>query len=115
MARKNKCDDVLLVSILSYLIIGIIWYFLDDDAKTSLTKFHVKQALNILLISIILNILFDILNGVTFGFLIILEPIYLVIQVILFVLWVIGIIYAAQTLEKEIPIIGKFAKKYLKF
>lgn len=114
MDKKNK-DDGKICAILAYLLIGIIWYFADDNMKKNdFAKYHVKQGLNLIVISIGLGILWSFL-----GFTIILIPIIFIIapilNIILFVLWIIGIINAINNKKKEVPIVGKFAKKYLSF
>lgn len=117
MAKKENDK---LIMILSYFIIGIIWYFVDDKQQSKNTKFHVKQALNLFVlafgISILFGILFGILGFVTFGiFNIFAGPINVILQLILLVLWIIGIINAINGKNKELPVIGAFAKKYLTF
>ncbi|MFT4311788.1 MAG: DUF4870 domain-containing protein [Candidatus Woesearchaeota archaeon] len=108
------------VSALSYILVGIIWYFVDKKAQNTKTKFHVKQALNLLIISFIagfvISILSTIIGIVTFGLgLILVVPIALLIQVGLFILWIIGLINAINLNQKDIPVIGGFASKYLTF
>ena len=50
-----KDDNSKLVAILSYFLVGVIWYLVDEKVKKSpLAKFHVKQALNLMIISIVL-------------------------------------------------------------
>ena len=140
MAQKNnKEDDEKLVIILSYFLIGIIWYFIDEKLqKSKLVKFHVKQALNLFIIGFAINIILEFLNLV-FGFLsffsflnfifnsffdilfflsfldFIFKFIFKIICLFLFVLWVIGLINGINLEKKEIPLIGSFANKYLKF
>lgn len=107
-------------AILSYFLIGIIWYLLDDKMKRdSLAKYHVKQSLNLAIIgfifSIALGIFSTIFTLITFGIgAILLVPLYAVIGIFWFVIWLIGIINAAKGKQEEVPIIGKFADKYLK-
>ena len=38
-----------------------------------------------------------------------------IVGFVIFVLWIIGLIYAINETKKPIPIIGQFAEKYLKF
>lgn len=117
MAKKE--NDKLII-ILSYFLIGIIWYFVDDKQQNKNTKFHVKQALNLFILSFGVSILFAILTGVlsliTLGiFSIIAGPINTILQLIFLILWILGIINAVNGKNKEIPVIGPFAKKYLTF
>lgn len=109
---KEQVENEKLVAILSYFFVGMIWYLADEKVKKSgFAKFHFKQALILLIVSVALSILSSILALVTlgmFGF------IAWIINIIILVLWIIGVINAANMKEKELPVIGGFAKK-LKF
>lgn len=110
MAKKGNEK---LVSILSYFIIGIIWYFVDEKIrKSNMVKFHVKQAMNLVIISIVLGIIFSWMAFWAFG---VFYLIYLAIRFVLLVLWIIGLINAIHLRQKEIPLIGWMAEKYLTF
>ena len=90
-------------AILSYLLIGVIWYFADEKmGKNSFVKFHVKQALVLLILSLGGMILMNML------FLFWLIPLY---NIVVLVFAVIGIINANNGEKKELPLIGQFAKK----
>ncbi len=116
MKKKRVAQNQLLVSILAYFLVGIIWYFLDENVQGSLAHFHVKQALNVFVISVGLGLLHSILGILTFGILLVLlAPAFALLQFVLFIFWIIGIVFAAQEKEEEIPIIGNFANKYLFF
>lgn len=105
-----------LVSALSYILVGIIWYFVDDKVKNKNTNFHVKQALNLFVIYLIFNIAFSILTIITLGFLTpVIALLSYIVGIILLILWIIGLIYAIQEEKKEIPVIGQFASRYLNF
>lgn len=99
-------------AILSYLLVGIIWYFADDKMrKNNFAKFHAKQGLNMLIIGVILSV---VLNILMFA----LSFLWFVVQIIWLawlVLWIIGIVNAATGKLKPVPVIGGFADKYLKF
>ena len=100
-------DNGKLCAILAYLLIGIIWYFVDDNMKNKeLAKFHVKQSLVLLILSITLQIVGTILPVI--GWFIILP----LASLFTFVWWIIGIIYAAKGEMKELPLIGGYAKKF---
>ena len=108
-------EDGKACAILSYLLVGIIWYFADDKMKkNSYVKHHVKQGLNLIVISIALSIVFSILMMT-----IILIPVIVVISPIvniaLLVLWIFGLVYVIKGDTKDVPLVGKFAKKYLTF
>jgi len=94
-------------AILAYLLVGIIWYFADEKMKANeFVKFHVKQAL--------ILIIFSIVGSMALGMTIILAWLIPLYQVAIFVILIIGIINANNGDKKELPIIGKFAK-LLKF
>jgi len=107
VATTSNEDNGKLCAILAYLLVGIIWYFADDNMKNrELAKFHVKQSLVLLIISITLQIVGTILPII--GWFIILP----LASLFTFVWWIIGIIYAAKGEMKELPLIGGYAKKF---
>ncbi len=106
----KKDSNVKIVSILAYFLIGIIWYFADGKVrKNQIAKFHVKQALNLFIINVVLSIvasmflfgLFGLLSGI--------------INLAMLVFWILGLINAINQNKAAIPIIGQFAEKYLRF
>ena len=106
MVKKDDHDRA--VAILSYFLVGIIWYFVDDEVKNAFTKHHVKQALNLIIISVVGNVglvIIPFLGWVILPF----------FQIFILILIILGIINAINGSKKEIPIIGSFAEKYLKF
>ncbi len=116
---KSNYGNRVAVSILAYLLIGIIWYFVDEDAKKdSITRFHVKQGLVLLIFSIIYSIvvsiivtilatIFIFIPGVGLALIMVFNLLYL----IPLILMIIGIVNAAGEKETELPIIGKFGNK----
>jgi uncharacterized membrane protein len=119
----KDAEDGKVCAILSYLLVGIIWYFADDKMrKNNFAKFHAKQGLILLIVSIILSIAVSILSAIFtpllfmggLGIIWIISIIWYAVSLVLFVLWLIGIIAAATGKEKSLPIIGGFAKS-LKF
>lgn len=110
---KKEGNNNNLCAILSYLLIGIIWYFLDKDMKKdSFVRFHVKQGLVLLLFGIVWSIFLNILFGISmFGFF---YPLFWSMRILSYVplvFAILGIINAANNKKKELPIIGKFAEK----
>ena len=67
-AKASSGKDVsegMACAILAYILIGIIWFFVDDKMKKNkFVKFHVKQALVLLVVSIILSIIGAILTSI---------------------------------------------------
>jgi len=116
----NSVDEGKAVAVLSYLLIGIIWFFADDKMrKNSFAKFHVQQALVLLIFSIaiavlnaILGVIIGVISLVTLGLGSVLVIIPTLIALIPLVFWIFGVVYSLQGAEKELPIIGKFGKKF---
>ncbi len=110
MSNKNtstttEIQQGKICAMLAYLLIGIIWYFVDEKMKkNNFAKYHVKQALVLLIISLAGSIVLS----MTFV-LIWLIPVW---QIAVFVLIVIGIMNANNGQKKELPIIGKFGEKF---
>ena len=103
---KNEIEEGKLVAILAYLLIGIIWYFADEKMKKNeFVKFHVKQALVLLIV--------DVLGYAILGIIIIIGWVLMpIFGVVMLILWIIGIINALNGKKKALPIIGGFAKKF---
>ena len=103
---KKKSDNSKLCAILAYLLFGVIWYFVDEDLKKDkFVKFHVQQALVLLLLPLAVNVIGTIIP--VLGWLIILP----IGNLIVLVLWVMGVYYALTGKEKPLPIVGKYGKK----
>ena len=112
-------------AVLSYILVGIIWFFVDEKMrKNAYAKFHVKQALVLLGLSIAVNIVMFILGifATIFAFIpgvgLIIGGIIWLLVVILWlgvlVLWIIGVLNSLNGKEKELPVVGKYSK-YLTF
>lgn len=102
-------DNKKLASILSYLLLGIIWYFADKSLqKDSNVKFHVKQGLTLFIFAIIWSIFLSFLGSILFfiwGLIGLLSYVPLILAII-------GIINAVNGKKKELPLIGQFGKKF---
>jgi len=95
-----------LCAVLSYILIGIIWYFVDkEQKKNAYVRFHVQQALTLLILSVIVNVTGTIIP--ILGWFIILP----IGGLIVFIFWIIGVINALSGKEKELPLIGKYGKR----
>tara|TARA_Y100000310_G_C20683267_1_gene817386 strand:- start:2183 stop:2548 length:366 start_codon:yes stop_codon:yes gene_type:complete len=118
---SKKSDEGRIVAVLSYILIGIIWYFVDDKirGKNAFAKFHVQQALVLLIFSIAISILNGILSAI-FGFIAVftlgigsaLLIIPLLISFIPLIFWLFGVVYALQGSKKELPWIGRYGKEF---
>lgn len=82
--------------IVAYItIIGWLVAFLAGDKEGA--KFHLNQALVIELVQIVLGILAYIpLVGLVAG----------LVSLVVFVFWVMGLVYAIQESDKEVPLLG---------
>lgn len=98
------------LSIISYItLIGwLIAYFSGKEKADSLLKYHLRQSLGLMIVSIIFNIMIRILISITpaLGFL-------GMAGLLILVFWVLGIINAANGAEKPVPVFGKmFENKF---
>lgn len=111
-------DNSKACAILSYILIGIIWYFIDEKLKNNkFVKYHVKQGLVLLIASIayciVLQIILSILfNPFTIGAFLWLFSILRLLGYVPLIWAIIGMINAANNNEKELPIIGKYADNF---
>ena len=116
MAKKSSSnqDNSKICAVLSYLLIGIIWYFADEKIrKNSFVKFHVKQAIVLLIAwiiySVVLGALFVPIIALSFGTL---GFLMYLLNLLPWIFVIIGIINAANNKESELPIIGGLAKNF---
>jgi len=98
------------LSIVSYItIIGwLISYFSGKENANGLLKYHLRQSFGLFIISLIVNILLTIITTMvpSLSFL-------TYVGIIFFVLMILGIINAANEVEKPLPLIGKmFENKF---
>lgn len=86
-------------SIISYItVIGWVIAYCAGDKEGA--KFHLNQSLIIVCANLILTIVGYLTSGSIIG------SVVNIIDLVIFVLWVMGLIYAIKQEEKEIPIIG---------
>lgn len=92
------------LSIISYItIIGwLVAYFSGKDKADALLKYHLRQSLGLAIVSIVFNIAFTIIASIVPGlsFLGLLGYAFII-------LWIMGIINAANGALKPVPLIGK--------
>ena len=91
---------------LSYVlgpVTGIVFYVLEKDP---FVRFHAMQ-------SIVVFVILFVLQWVL-GLTLILLPLVPLISILSFVLWLLLIYKAWQGEEWEVPVLGKYAKKFLK-
>ncbi len=106
--KSNAGNNSKACAVLAYFAIGIVWYFVDAQLKQNkFAHFHVKQALGLIIFDIVVMTALAIS---VIGF--IAMPL---VNLFVLVLAVIGIINALNNEEKDLPIIGAYSRKYLKF
>lgn len=98
------------LSIVSYItFIGwLIAYFNGKEKADSLLKYHLRQALGLAIVSIIFNVVLTIVATIipALSFL-------GIAGLVIVVLWIMGIINAANGAEKPTPLVGKmFENKF---
>lgn len=100
-------DNSKLCAILAWIFpIGLIWFFLDEQLrKDKYVAFHVEQSLVLFIAAVVVNIAGTIIP--ILGWFIILP----IGGIIIFVLWLIGLISALSGKKKQLPLIGQFGKK----
>ena len=107
--KPSDKDHEQLAAVLCYFIVGIIWFFADDEMhKSELVKFHSKQAINLAVFNVSLAVVSLIIPVVG-------AEIGSIGGMLLLVLWVIGLISAVNEKQKKVPIIGDIANKYLHY
>lgn len=103
----GEVEDGKACAILMYFFpIGLIWWLADDKMKkNNFAKFHLKQSIVLLIAWAIIYVAGSIIPFI--GWFIILP----IGGILVFILWILGIINSASGNEKELPVIGQFAKK----
>lgn len=105
--NNSDVDNGKVCAILSYLFLGIIWYFVDDNMKkNTFAKFHVKQSLVLLVASLILQIIGTVIPIIGWFLILPLSGLFSLIWMLL------GILNAFNGQTKELPIIGKYSSKF---
>ncbi|MBW2981248.1 hypothetical protein KY343_00065 [Candidatus Woesearchaeota archaeon] len=98
MAKEDQSKIVAIVSYIT-LIGWIIALIMNQSKKTELGSFHIRQAL---LIYIVWFIFWWI------------PVIGWILNIVVFVFWIMGLVYAAQGQKKEVPLLGPLAQKWFK-
>lgn len=98
--RNFELNRTTFIASLSYVGPLVIVPFLTERGNP-FVMFHIKQGLVVLILSLII--------WVTSGYLGFLGPILQLINFGLWILSIIGIVYALQSKEQELPLVGSFA------
>lgn len=93
------------MAIIAYILFFLP--FLTGDIKDDFVKFHTKQS--------IILVLFSIIASTLLGMSIVGIPLLSLLNLIVIILFVMGIINANNGVKKELPLIGQYAEKILKF
>ncbi len=102
------------LAILSYItIVGwLIAYFKnrDNKPKSEVVTYHLKQGLGFFIVSVVLNIVLSLITSFV-------PSLYFInfIGIVLLVIWIIGIINAANEEKKPLPLIGKMFEQQFGF
>lgn len=103
---KSTGENTKACAALSYLLVGIIWYFADEQMKKNkFCRFHAKQGLAFLIVAIAGNIVLSMLIFIGW----ILIPVW---QLAMLVLVIIGVINSINGKEAYLPVIGKLGDKF---
>lgn len=99
-------------SILAYL--GILWlvaYFGGKEKRDTLSTYHLRQGLGLLIVAILVNVILNIIIMVVpaLG-----TPLSLV-SIVFLILMIFGIINAANEVRKPLPLIGKLFENQFPF
>lgn len=100
------------LSIVSYItligwIIALVQY---KEEKAPEVRFHLKQSLGVMLLGLLLSIAATVIVSIV-------PSLYFLsyVNLIALVLWILGIINAANGAQKQLPLIGGFAERKLNF
>ncbi|MBI2573141.1 DUF4870 domain-containing protein [Candidatus Woesearchaeota archaeon] len=116
MAHEHRTP----IAALSYVLIGIIWYFVDEEAKKDqFVRFHVHQGVVFLIAAVVWGILLQIVLGVlglVFGWIFGIGALILLLVGLLsyvpLIFLIIGIINVLNGKERELPLIGHWARRF---
>jgi uncharacterized membrane protein len=111
-ASNKEIEESKICVILMYIIflVGLIWFLVDEKMKgNKFAKFHLKQLLILIIASVAVSIVGSIIPFI--GWFIILP----IGSLLVFVLWIFGLVYAIKGEEKPVPIIGQLAEKWFTF
>ena len=112
---SGNVEEGKVCALLSYLLIGVIWYFVDEKMKSnSFVKFHAKQGLVLFLFSIGWSVVLGIVTAVTSFGLLFLWPIIGILRFVPLIFGIMGIMSALNGEEKELFLIGKYANQWFK-
>ena len=102
--HSNAPQNNVIMAVLVYLGILIVVPFLTDAKEDPFVKFHIKQGLTLLILDVVVWFFaFIPFIGWMFGW---------ILWLVVFIFMIIGIMNAVQGQEKELPVIGGYAKSF---
>ena len=108
-SSSKEAEDGKVCALLSYILIGVIWYFVDEKMKKNkFANFHAKQGLVLFIAWLIYSIAISVIGQVLWF----IWTIWWLLSLVPWIFVVIGIIAAVNGEEKELPIIGHFSSKF---
>jgi len=108
-------DEGRTIALISYLTIfgWIIAYVMHSSNKTALGAYHLRQTAMLYLIAFCVWVLGDMLRSSMFTFTFI-GTLLILIDIGLFILWLMGFISAINGQQKPLPLIGEKAQLWFK-
>lgn len=105
-------DNTTICAILAYLLVGIIWYFADEEMqKSPFVKYHVKQGLLLLIAAVIVSVARSFFVFIPIiGWLI-----SAALTLIILIAMIVGLINALNKKKQPMPIIGTYAEQIFTF
>jgi len=98
----TNSKNPLLPAFLAYILFFLPLFFNDSIKNHPYVRFHMKQGF----LLFVLNVL-----TLVVGYFPVIELFSWILSIVVFILFIIGILNALGNKEKELPIIGKFAKE----
>ena len=95
--KVQKSDNEKIIAALAYIVVGLIWYAVDETAKKSAyAKYHVKQGLNLLILYVVAWIVLSIFAKIPILGWIIGSFLLFILGIVCLILAIIGIINAVN-------------------
>lgn len=103
---QNTIEEGKTIAIISYItFIGlIIAFIMNNDKKNPFASFHIRQMFGLSLIVLLNSFLIARISG----------PLSMVISIGVLVLWIMGLISAAQGQIKKVPVLGDYFQDWFK-
>lgn len=105
--ENNTVPDGKAMAIISYItLIGtIVAIIVNSSSKNPFTSFHIRQAFGILLVQIVGSLVLGLFGIQFLGW---------AFNILIFILWIIGLLAAIQGETKEVPFLGDKFQEWFK-